>query len=107
MLCVDCIDAGRHRKFPLDGRHLEPPLIEQACSRTRPGLLAPPGAGRWKIRTRLGRLRASRVVLYSDGRSRQVSKAAAFNYISASRSTCLLYTSDAADEEDSVDLGGR
>src|SRR5664279_4929483 len=23
------------------------------------------------------------------------------------RSTCLLYTSDAADEEDSVDLGGR
>ncbi|CZS02871.1 hypothetical protein CDFC105_90895 [Clostridioides difficile] len=22
-------------------------------------------------------------------------------------STCLLYTSDAADEEDSVDLGGR
>ena len=23
------------------------------------------------------------------------------------RQTCLLYTSDAADEEDSVDLGGR
>ena len=23
------------------------------------------------------------------------------------RDTCLLYTSDAADEEDSVDLGGR
>ena len=23
------------------------------------------------------------------------------------RNTCLLYTSDAADEEDSVDLGGR
>eukprot|EP00658_Telonema_sp_P-2_P019616 TRINITY_DN1773_c0_g1_i4.p1 TRINITY_DN1773_c0_g1~~TRINITY_DN1773_c0_g1_i4.p1 ORF type:complete len:105 (-),score=40.02 TRINITY_DN1773_c0_g1_i4:114-428(-) len=26
---------------------------------------------------------------------------------SADASTCLLYTSDAADEEDSVDLGGR
>src|SRR5674536_213344 len=27
--------------------------------------------------------------------------------ISAKINTCLLYTSDAADEEDSVDLGGR
>ena len=27
--------------------------------------------------------------------------------LSAARQTCLLYTSDAADEEDSVDLGGR
>src|SRR5674536_329040 len=27
--------------------------------------------------------------------------------LSGSDSTCLLYTSDAADEEDSVDLGGR
>eukprot|EP00658_Telonema_sp_P-2_P075457 TRINITY_DN65004_c0_g1_i1.p1 TRINITY_DN65004_c0_g1~~TRINITY_DN65004_c0_g1_i1.p1 ORF type:complete len:118 (-),score=37.24 TRINITY_DN65004_c0_g1_i1:94-447(-) len=27
--------------------------------------------------------------------------------VELSRSTCLLYTSDAADEEDSVDLGGR
>src|SRR5665648_1124816 len=28
-------------------------------------------------------------------------------YIPASLKRCLLYTSDAADEEDSVDLGGR
>src|SRR5664280_3689872 len=28
-------------------------------------------------------------------------------YDQYSRHTCLLYTSDAADEEDSVDLGGR
>ena len=27
--------------------------------------------------------------------------------VSAKRSTCLLYTSDAADERSSVDLGGR
>eukprot|EP00658_Telonema_sp_P-2_P058807 TRINITY_DN47385_c0_g1_i1.p2 TRINITY_DN47385_c0_g1~~TRINITY_DN47385_c0_g1_i1.p2 ORF type:complete len:118 (+),score=30.31 TRINITY_DN47385_c0_g1_i1:54-356(+) len=27
--------------------------------------------------------------------------------LSADNTTCLLYTSDAADEEDSVDLGGR
>ena len=34
-----------------------------------------------------------------------------YNYVmntcSRSSSSCLLYTSDAADEEDSVDLGGR
>ena len=29
------------------------------------------------------------------------------NRTSAQREFCLLYTSDAADEEDSVDLGGR
>src|SRR5664280_3666997 len=29
------------------------------------------------------------------------------NHQVASSSSCLLYTSDAADEEDSVDLGGR
>ena len=27
--------------------------------------------------------------------------------VQAANETCLLYTSDAADEEDSVDLGGR
>src|SRR5665648_856077 len=31
----------------------------------------------------------------------------AFNELERRRKTCLLYTSDAADEEDSVDLGGR
>eukprot|EP00828_Plagiopyla_frontata_P027509 TRINITY_DN3571_c0_g1_i2.p1 TRINITY_DN3571_c0_g1~~TRINITY_DN3571_c0_g1_i2.p1 ORF type:complete len:102 (+),score=4.34 TRINITY_DN3571_c0_g1_i2:66-371(+) len=30
-----------------------------------------------------------------------------FFYLIVSPCTCLLYTSDAADEEDSVDLGGR
>eukprot|EP00656_Telonema_subtile_P056261 TRINITY_DN894_c0_g1_i1.p1 TRINITY_DN894_c0_g1~~TRINITY_DN894_c0_g1_i1.p1 ORF type:complete len:139 (+),score=33.01 TRINITY_DN894_c0_g1_i1:248-664(+) len=30
-----------------------------------------------------------------------------FRYVSGNVYTCLLYTSDAADEEDSVDLGGR
>ena len=29
------------------------------------------------------------------------------HYINPALSSCLLYTSDAADEEDSVDLGGR
>src|SRR5674536_404388 len=29
------------------------------------------------------------------------------SYGTITRNTCLLYTSDAADEEDSVDLGGR
>src|SRR5664279_2783605 len=29
------------------------------------------------------------------------------SYIDAKNFTCLLYTSDAADDEDSVDLGGR
>src|SRR5674536_312409 len=33
--------------------------------------------------------------------------AAEFHYVSHFTLTCLLYTSDAADEEDSVDLGGR
>ena len=28
-------------------------------------------------------------------------------FINMGASTCLLYTSDAADEEDSVDFGGR
>ena len=28
-------------------------------------------------------------------------------YVEGSRNTCLLYTSDAADERSSVDLGGR
>ena len=32
----------------------------------------------------------------------KVDKSITFHYC-----TCLLYTSDAADEEDSVDLGGR
>eukprot|EP00658_Telonema_sp_P-2_P005834 TRINITY_DN121_c0_g3_i2.p1 TRINITY_DN121_c0_g3~~TRINITY_DN121_c0_g3_i2.p1 ORF type:complete len:235 (+),score=77.21 TRINITY_DN121_c0_g3_i2:60-764(+) len=31
----------------------------------------------------------------------------AFAFVATSAKTCLLYTSDAADEEDSVDLGGR
>src|SRR5664280_1415506 len=30
-----------------------------------------------------------------------------YNFRTGSTYTCLLYTSDAADEEDSVDLGGR
>ena len=30
-----------------------------------------------------------------------------FNKATSGYNTCLLYTSDAADEEDSVDLGGR
>ena len=32
---------------------------------------------------------------------------AAYTDTAVKNSTCLLYTSDAADEEDSVDLGGR
>src|SRR5674536_394697 len=46
----------------------------------------------------------------SAGRSRCSPRSAPANSPSAGATTtwtCLLYTSDAADEEDSVDLGGR
>eukprot|EP00658_Telonema_sp_P-2_P015166 TRINITY_DN1581_c0_g2_i3.p1 TRINITY_DN1581_c0_g2~~TRINITY_DN1581_c0_g2_i3.p1 ORF type:complete len:111 (-),score=16.36 TRINITY_DN1581_c0_g2_i3:32-364(-) len=42
-----------------------------------------------------------------DTLSIRVARSWACDDLSLSSSTCLLYTSDAADEEDSVDLGGR
>src|SRR5665648_1294054 len=54
----------------------------------------------------LGGMLSNRVHYYCIYRDHRLYRFGSSSYLSYSHS-CLLYTSDAADEEDSVDLGGR